>query len=576
MTQQDHMPQQSQLSQPSQSGLPVWSSLALLIALLATCLVLLILPISMPVGAMYRDLFVYLDATQRINNGQIPTVDFFTPVGGLGYYLAAAAINLFPNGHPLLAVSWSILLVTVPVMAIVAYEAGKRSSLVALAITIPFVLFSLLPFNTTPASTFPASDGFALYNRQTSQLLYVIVAAAIFIRTQWIMAIVIGIMMTALFFTKITGFLSAGLVCFLALLVGRIHWHAALAAIAIFVAMCTAAQFGLNGIVSAYIADIATLISLNHEGLLSRIMQSTSKTFGTTLSTVMLGTIIFAVTWPKTRVAIAKQDYRVVLDHASFWLMTVLLAGLFFESQNTGGQELIYLWPVVVMLASTLQVPGPRPLITGITMIFAACATLPPLVSVIQSSVRATVRNLFQEPLQHTHLRQMGNITTRTEFVQRAQKARQIYIDYPAVQKAYIDIGELPALQLFSDIDFNLLLHINLDELVGKLKELEGQGLEYDTVFDVNYTNPLVWLLNKDAPKHVPIVAAVDRTLPTLDELTAQEVSNVDLAFIAKCPFTVDTFILVEYFKQPLAKHRRVELTPCYDVLVHPRVAFNF
>ncbi|MEP4703597.1 MAG: hypothetical protein ABJZ62_01990, partial [Hyphomicrobiales bacterium] len=65
---------------------------------------LLTLPISLPIGPMYWDLFLYFDGAQRILNGQIPSVDFSTPVGPLSYYLTFLAMRAFPNTNPFLLV----------------------------------------------------------------------------------------------------------------------------------------------------------------------------------------------------------------------------------------------------------------------------------------------------------------------------------------------------------------------------------------------------------------------------------------------------------------------------------------
>ena len=63
---------------------------AILALAVAIAAILLSLPLRVPIGAMYWDLVVYFDAANRIFTGQVPTVDFFAPVGPLGYYLFAA------------------------------------------------------------------------------------------------------------------------------------------------------------------------------------------------------------------------------------------------------------------------------------------------------------------------------------------------------------------------------------------------------------------------------------------------------------------------------------------------------
>lgn len=62
----------------------VWAVIGALTALIVAGLAL---PLHAPIGAMYWDSFLYLDAANRIGQGQVPNVDFFTPVGPLEYYL---------------------------------------------------------------------------------------------------------------------------------------------------------------------------------------------------------------------------------------------------------------------------------------------------------------------------------------------------------------------------------------------------------------------------------------------------------------------------------------------------------
>lgn len=570
------MQPQQNYSLYTSSPLSRLAPLVLIGLLVAASIALLLIPIKMPIGAMYWDLFIYLDGAQRIYTGDTPMVDFFAPVGPLGYYLAAAGLNLFPNGQPLLVVSWSIMVITVPLMALIAYDASKKSPLAALAITIPFVIFSFLPFNTTISYTFPGSDGFAIYNRQTSQLLYVVVAAVLFQRTQWLLALVIGVVMTALFFTKITGFVAAGLVCLIALLSGRIKLTATGGAIVIFVVIVGLAELTLQGIVSSYLYDIGTLLTMNQGGLLLRMVQAASKTAGTTFSTAILGLILFIATWPAIRAALKDRDFKQVVDHPSVWLAAVLFAGLVFESQNTGGQELVFLWPVIVMIVAALQIPGPRPVTTGVTLVVAACVVLPATISTIQSSLRSTIGGLKQQALQHTHLRQMGNVTIRPEMKEQADTLLKIYRENPNFEDVFAETKKLPSFILFAEFDFQWLFHVTADEVVGALKSLEDEGLDYDTVLTVNFSNPFAWLLDKRAPKHIAIGADPNRTVPTPDAETIKAVSETDIVLIPLCPTLYNSLQLLELYQQPLANHKRVSITQCYDALVHPGIEFKF
>src|SRR6478752_9746336 len=83
---------------------------------LVPLILLLILPIAAPIGPMYWDTYLYLDAAQRIWMGQVPSVDFSTPVGPLPYYLFAGGLKLLANAQPLLLAQWCILPVAAPLL----------------------------------------------------------------------------------------------------------------------------------------------------------------------------------------------------------------------------------------------------------------------------------------------------------------------------------------------------------------------------------------------------------------------------------------------------------------------------
>ncbi len=170
---------------------------------------LLAVPLSAPIGPMYWDVMIYYDAANRIFDGQAPVLDFFTPVGPLGYYIFAGWLTLFPDAQPTLIAHWSLLVLTAPLMALVVWQIDQRSRVTALALLVPFLIFALLPFNTREFYPYPGSDGFGIYNRQACQVLYILVAALVFVRKRRLLTGIIIATMTALFFLKITGFVAA-------------------------------------------------------------------------------------------------------------------------------------------------------------------------------------------------------------------------------------------------------------------------------------------------------------------------------------------------------------------------------
>jgi len=126
------------------------------------------------IGSNYWDISIYLDAAHRIANGQRPNIDFQTPAGPLEYYLFYWFTVLFPDAHPLLSTHWSILIVAIPLFLIVMFDVNRNCSTRALVLTVPFVIFALLPVNSEQIYPAPSFDGYGIYNRHSGLLLYIL------------------------------------------------------------------------------------------------------------------------------------------------------------------------------------------------------------------------------------------------------------------------------------------------------------------------------------------------------------------------------------------------------------------
>jgi hypothetical protein len=336
-------------------------SWGLLAGLAVVVPLLLALVPALPLGAMYWDIETYADASWRIASGQVPAVDFFTPAGPLTYYLYRVVEAVFPNGQPVLVASWSVLLITLPAMALVTNDILRRSPLIAVTLVVLFFYFSALPFNTSPLYPFPGADGVGVYNRQGSQILYTLAAAALFVRGQKAMWVIVTLLMTAAFFLKITVFLVGGLICLLGLLAGRIAIKTAIAGALAFSAAVGLAEIA-TGIVSGYLDDIAVLASMNSGGLVDRYLQGTSRTVGTVLPVLALAAATIFAPLP----ARSRPLFSRVMRHPALWLPVTMGASVFYESQNAGSQEHIVMIPVVLYAVLTSASP-PLPTARNLT-----------------------------------------------------------------------------------------------------------------------------------------------------------------------------------------------------------------
>jgi hypothetical protein len=556
------------------------SPLIALVAVLSILPLILALPLRVPIGPMYWDLFVYFDAARRIFDGQIPVNDFFTPVGPLGYYLFAGLVALLPNAQPALLVHWSLLVVTAPLMAIIIAEIDARSRPTAFAVLIPFLVYALLPFNTRDYYPFPGSDGFGIYNRQVCQMLYVLVAALVFVRGRWRLTLVVSISVAALFFLKVTGFIAAIVLCAFAVLAGRISIRQALLAAASFLALLAGME-ALSGIISHYVRDILALVALNTESLAPRFLQAASHTFGVVAPA---GALALLLIWSDRRKladrfkGLRREGSWSALNrffhHDAFWIAAAVFAGIVFETQNTGSQAMIFLWPVIlaVLMRSASMMAAPGMLIA--TLALAAAAVLPTFVNTIERAARTYAGSVKNKALEHEHLKTLGAVTMRPDVLQRARVFSEFYPEHRETFEDLVERGELPSFILYSDYDFQILHLMGIDRAVASLKALEAErNIRFETIMAINFVNPFPWLMERSAPRHVAIGADPTRAVPPPDRDVAEAVAEVDIALLPACPPTTANASLLALYRPLMPEHRRIRLNDCYDAFIHPKFA---
>lgn len=560
------------------------SPLLWLLIAVAVLPLFLLARLTVPIGPMYWDLFVYFDAAGRIFHGETPVIDFFVPVGPLGYYLFAGGLKLFAHAQPLLLASWSMLAVTGPLMALVLLRMRDVPRGVAFAVLVPFLVFAILPFNTREFFPYPGSDGFGIYNRQASQLLYVLVAALVFMRAGRTLAVVVALTMAALFFTKITGFVAGGLVCLFAFLAGRLTFkHAAASALG-FLALLGMTQ-AWNGMVSHYLADILSLVGKNADTLLPRFLHAGSDTLGIIGPASLLALVLL---WTDRRVirdrlgalrrAPRWRNLAAIVDHDAAWLAVTVFAGLFFETQNTGSQTIILIVPVVVAIVAARLPPSetPRPHVAAIALL-ASAAVLPPFVHTIHRAGQTYASALINTPLEHENLKTLGSVNARFDVMDHAHVLKDIYADHRATYREFVEDETKPAFMYYLQYGFQLVHLMATDEVIGRIRALEARkNIRFDTIFELNFVDPIPYLMGRRAPKYVAIGADPTRAVPTPSPREETAVRETDLILYPTCPLTTDNDALRRLYEPALEDHFRIALDPCFDAYVNPRFAQDF
>ncbi len=533
-------------------------------AFLALVVAGLSLPLRLPLGPNAWDTVLYLDAAQRIHVGQAPALDFFAPVGPLGYYLAAGLDALFPRAQPMLWVNWALLPVLLPLLALLMADVAPRSRRQALALLLPFLMFASLPVNLHSLYASPGFDGYGYYNRHTSLLLYVLIATLLFARHRWLRIGLVAALMLALFLVKITGAVTGTLLVGYALFAGRMRLRDVAAAAALVVAALAGLELA-TGIVSAYIVDILKLLKLNTGALLPRFLTVASVKFNVVGPAALLLCALAVAAW-RDGLPRSLAGWRALADSPFGWLAAVLAAWTFFETQNTGSLEFIGLWPVLLLLLGEWwprRDDGLRPIV----LVLVLAVSLPTAVIYLERSMRALMSAPGYAALDAPELGPLGRVSVKPDI---AARAAAMIDHYAAQQAAYEDLIRrdlAPSYNLYSEIDYQATWLLELQQGARAIKAWEAAtGRRLNGSFTLDFTDPMNRLLDRHPPRKVPLAIDPGRSTPPLDVDTLAELGRTDAILVPKCPPTAARQMIRDHFAKALEGRERIALAPCWDM----------
>lgn len=564
-------------SQLARLALSAWFWVLLAVFL---CAALLMSNVGVPLGPNYWDLPIYLDGAQRIAQGQVPNVDFDAPVGALGYYLVYWATALIPNGHPMFIVHWSVAVITLPLMLVLVWEMQQKQRANALLLLLPFLAFQLLPFNVQPYTSFPGVDGFAFYNRQVCQLLYVMVAILLFSKSMRFRAIGVFVLITCLFYIKITGFAVAGLIAIFALVTGRLTLVHAIGSAVAFLAIAAVLEVTM-GIPSAYFHDLTVLMGANQGTLLSRFVRVFSIRFDTIFATAVLVCTLWLLTcsasWKSYQ---TNRSVSAVLDQPVYWLALGLVVGIIFETQNTGSQDFIFLWPILLWLLHCYAGDS-SPFEAGWrrwTMIaLVALAAVPPFVQVTHRAARAAASNPTYDSINLPHLHALGRVNVKDAVLRRVKMMNEHYASHKPTYLDLAEKGQLPAWMYFSEIPMQGTWLRQVDRAIDALLKIEEKsGRRFDSLFSMDFTSPFAWAMDRDAPKHVQLALDPGRTMVPLTDGEREAMEGTTAILKPLCPLLSNREFIAGHFS-PITKGRvAVPLHPCWTLYLEPDDAIAF
>jgi hypothetical protein len=532
---------------------------ALAAALLAT-------PLRLPLGPNYWDLYTYVDTAYRMSWGQVPHVDFFVPVGTLGYALYVAVMRVFPEAHTLLAVHFAVLIVAMPLMALVAWEAGKRSRIEAIALTLPFILFGLIPINGQELYPSPGFDGYGNYNRHAALMLYVLTAAVLYVETRWKAAAISVVLLGLLFMTKVTGLLVGLGIVIHAAVAGKLSWRGAAIGAALVAAALAAVQIRY-GLVTAYVEDIVQIVGVNTGFLLPRVMTVLSTKFDVVAAAGLLALVVLWRSRSSILEALRDRSISRLADQDAVWIASLLLAGAVYETQNTGSHEFIMLWPILLRLFHRIGLPYGRG--EALMLLLIAATALPTPIAILHKTMRAAISAAKYEPVKAPLIGPIGRVSAKPEIM---LQSRAMLAHYAAARTSYELLAKrnvLPSYILFSEIDFQVSWLVSVEEAARALLAYEqASGKRFNRIAAMDFVDPFPVMLAREPLKDMSIGNDPDRTLMKLHERAIREIASADAILLPKCPVTQARNAIAETYAPSLAGRRLVALTPCFQMLV--------
>ena len=149
--------------------------------------------------------------------GQVPHVDFASPIGALTLYLTHFAERLFPGGQPFIGLHALAWLMVVPPFAVIASRIqspwGFAASFAVLAVVV------LVPY-TLDSTMLSEISYFATYNRFATAILFLAALWYVLPKARGD-GVLLGYLLTALIFIKITAAIAMLGLVVAAVLLGR-------------------------------------------------------------------------------------------------------------------------------------------------------------------------------------------------------------------------------------------------------------------------------------------------------------------------------------------------------------------
>jgi hypothetical protein len=249
------------------------------------------------------------------------------------------------------------------------------------------------------------------------------------------------------------------------------------------------------------------------------------------------------------------------------WLLSLLLAGTIFETQNTGSHEYILIWPAILLAFRAIPLPWQKQ--DAFVLVLIAATVLPTPINTFHRAARAIASAPGYEAVQVPLLGPFGRVSAKPDIIRQSRVMLAHYPEARAPYERFAKSGVLPSYILFSEIDFQVSWLVSTQQAADALLAYEkASGKFFRRIVTLDFVDPLPVILGREPLKDLSIGNDPTRTLARLGSQAMAEIKSADAILLPLCPVTEARNMIAAAYAPAMTGRNRVSLTPCFDMLV--------
>lgn len=166
----------------------------------------------------------------------------------------------------------------------------------------------------------------------------------------------------------------------------------------------------------------------------------------------------------------------------------------------------------------------------------------------------------------------LGRVSLKRGLAERAGFMLALYPAQAGAYRALAEAGFEPSSLFHAEIDSQATWLLEIRQGLLALRDWETrEGRRLNGVFTLDFVDPFNALLDRRAPRLVPIGITPGRNLPEPTPEVLAALAQTDAILAPKCPVTPGRAAIARHYAAALAGRPVVALAPCWDLYPKPR-----